>query len=251
MKVKLIVLFIITGFLSFGQRVVTKDIISTPYVGIHYGANLVGQDYKERFGYTNHLGGIAGWKTDMNWLFALDGSFFFGSEVNEPYMLDNLMDVQQTVTNTSGRPAEILLMQRGFNVNGNFGFIFPNSGHNPNSGIMFMLGAGYMWHKIRIETQEDQVPQIEGDYLQGYDRLTTGLNTSQFIGYNFMANRGIFNFYTGFYFIQGHTYNRRPIFWDRPEFEVPTDRRLDIQYGIRFGWLIPAYKREIKDFYFN
>lgn len=235
----------------FAQRVVSDDIVATPYIGLHYGANLTGGDFADRYGFANHLGGIFGYKTDMNWIFALDGSFIFSQNVREPYMLQNLLDSQGTITNTSGAPSDVVLYLRGYNINAVFGFIFPNTGHNPNSGVMFKIGGGYLQHKIRIETQEDEAPQISGDYLTGYDRLTSGLNTSQFVGYNFMANGGIYNFYAGFYFIQGHTYNRRALFWDRPDFEVPMDRRLDIQYGVRFGWMIPVYKRQVKDFYFN
>lgn len=239
------------SFLVYAQRDVKSSAISTPYIGIHYGANIPGDDYKDRFGFTNHLGGIFGWKFETNWILAVDGNFMFGGAVNEEGILDNISDSQGTITNVSGTQAEVLLMQRGFNVNGNFGFIFPNSGHNPNSGVMFLLGGGYMQHKIRIETQEDEVPQIQDEYLQGYDRLTAGFNTSQFLGYNYMADRGIYNFYVGFYFIQGHTYNKRSLFWDRPDFEVPTERRLDTQYGLRFGWMVPAYKRKTREFYMN
>ncbi len=233
------------------QRVVEDDIIATPYVGIQYGANMTDGDLADRFGFANHLGILAGYKTDLNWVFAVDANFMFSQNVREPGLLSNIMDSQGTITNTSGSPADILLFLRGLSVNGIFGFIFPNTGHNPNSGVMFELGAGYLWHRIRIESQEDEAPQIEGDYLQGYDRLTSGLNTSQFIGYNFMANGGVFNFYTGLYFQQGYTYNRREIFWDRPDYQVPTDRRLDLQFGLRFGWMIPIYKRQVKDFYYN
>lgn len=246
-----IVAFTVAFVDAFAQRDVSSEIVSTPYIAIHYGANMPAGDYADRFGYTNHLGAIFGWKTEMNWILAVDGNFMFGPEVSEENMLQNIMDHQETVTNSAGNPAEIILMQRGFSVNGTLGFIFPFTGHNPNSGVMFLLGAGYMRHKIRIETQEDFVPQIQDEYLQGYDRLTDGFASSQFFGYNFMADKGVFNFYTGIYALQGFTYNRRAIFWDRPDFEVPTDRRLDMQFGVRFGWMIPVYKREVKDFYFN
>ncbi|MCC5924300.1 MAG: hypothetical protein JJT77_10970 [Crocinitomicaceae bacterium] len=243
--------FFITFSITWGQRNVIEDRINTPYVSVHYGANIPDGDFAERFGFTSHLGGIIGYKTNFNYIFGLEGNFMFGNQVREPYLLENLKDAQGTITNFGGGPAEILFFLRGFNINGMMGYIFPNSGHNPNSGVIMNLGAGYLWHRIRIESREDDVPQIEGDYLQGYDRLTTGLNTNQFLGYSFMANEGIVNFYAGFYFVQGFTYNRREIFWDRPEFQVPTERRLDLQYGIRLGWLIPVYKRQVRDFYFN
>jgi hypothetical protein len=197
------------------------------------------------------LGGIIGYKTEMNVILGIEGSFMFGGNVKEPGLLNNLLDEQNTITNVSGGAAEVIPMLRGFNLNGAVGFVFEGTGHNPNSGIMIMGSAGFMWHKIRIESQEDVVPQIQHEYLQGYDRLTTGFNISEFIGYNFMANKGIYNFYGGFYFLQGFTYNQRTIFWDRPDYQVPLERRLDLQYGIRLSWMIPAYKRQTKEYYYN
>lgn len=239
------------SYSSFSQRKVSENVISTPYIGLHFGANIPGGDFADRFGYTNHLGGIIGYKTEVNLILGIEGSFMFGGNVKEPGLLNNLLDSQNSITNISGGSAEIIPMMRGFNLNGALGFVFEGTGHNPNSGIMIMGSAGYMWHKIRIESQEDVVPQLQEEYLQGYDRLTTGFNISEFIGYNFMANQGIYNFYAGFYFIQGFTYNRRTVFWDRPDYEVPLERRLDLQYGIRLSWMIPAYKRQTKEFYYN
>ena len=250
-KLTLIVLIVTFPCVLLSQRDVTTEMINTPYIGIHYGGNLPGGDFAERFGYTNHLGGIFGYKTNMNWIFGIDGNFMFSNSVREEQLLSNVMDSQGTITNTSGEPAIVVPMLRGFNVNGVFGYIFPNTGHNPNSGVMFMLGGGYLWHKIRIESQDDEVPQIENEYLEGYDRLTIGFNTSQFFGYNYMANKGIFNFYFGAYFQQGFTYNQRTMFWDRPDYEVPTNRRTEYQYGLRIGWMIPVYKREAKEFYYD
>jgi hypothetical protein len=43
-------------------------------------------------------------------------------------------------------------------------------------------------HRLKIETNEQVVPQIELDYKKGYDRLTMGVNFHQFIGYSFLAN---------------------------------------------------------------
>ena len=66
-----------------------------------------------------------------------------------------------------------------------------------------------------------------------------------------MANQGFVNLYGGFYFQEGYTFNRREIFFDTPETPVSKDPMLDIQYGIRIGWLIPIDKRQPKEFYFN
>jgi hypothetical protein len=116
---------------------------------------------------------------------------------------------------------------------------------------MVQVGAGYLNHRLRIETQEQVVPQLELDYKKGYDRLTTGWNLHQFVGYSFMANSGFFNFYGGIYFQEGFTRNRRTIFFDKPDEPVSTETRFDLQYGLRLGWYIPVYKRQPKDFYYE
>lgn len=249
-----IIIILVTLFISnliFAQRNVTDETIGTPYIGVQYAAHLPGGDFAERYGFTNSLGSTAGYKTNRNWIFALDGNFLFGNNIRMDGLLDNLKDDQGEVPNTSGGPSIVLLYQRGFNINGMVGKILPFWRPNPNSGPMVQFGVGYLWHKLRVETREDDVPQLQGDYLKGYDRLTIGANTSQFIGYSFMANQGIYNFYAGFYFQQGYTVNQRDVFWDMPEKEVSKDIRIEHLYGVRIGWLIPIYKRQPKEFYFD
>lgn len=249
-KYLFLVLTFLIGLTIQAQRDVTKA-ISSPYVGIHYGPNWTGGDLKDRYGFTNTIGTHSGYKTKRNWIYGIDANFIFGNDVKIDGVIQNLKDSKDQIINTSGTPAIVLLMNRGFNVNASVSKIFPVGKSNPNSGIMIQLTAGYLWHKLRIETQEDEVPQLQGDYLLGYDRLTTGFNTSQFIGYNYMADRGILNFYGGVYFQQGYTVNQRDIFWDHPNEKVSKDLRMEQMFGVRVGWLIPIYKRQVKDYYFN
>ena len=97
------------------------------------------------------------------------------------------------------------------------GKVFPVLSMNENSGIYVHAGVGYLQHKLRIESNDQVIPSLELDYKKGYDRFTSGINFHQFVGYAFLANQGIVNFYGGFYAQQGLTYNRREIFFDRPD----------------------------------
>ncbi len=245
------ILCLVLSFSTYSQRDVSKETIGTPYCGIQYGLNWTGEDLADRYGLTNALGAFAGYKTKRNFIFGLDGNYLFGNDIRIDGVLDNLRDEQGNITNSSGGPAIVLLFNRGFHVNGSIGKVFPILSPNPNSGIMVQLSAGYLWHRLRVETQEDDVPQLQGDYRKGYDRLTIGVNTAQFIGYSFMADQGIYNFYAGFYCQQGFTRNQRSEFWDKPNEVVSQDLRLELMYGFRVGWLIPIYKRQPKDYYFN
>lgn len=239
------------SFSAFSQRAAADSAIGATWLGVHYGANLSGGDLAERYGFLNHVGIVAGRKTNKNYVFGLDAAFIFGNSLKLTGILDHLKDSKGNITDVNGDIAIYQLLPRGMYANGTAGKIFPVFGSNPNSGIYANIGVGFLAHKIRVETQDHVVPQIELDYRKGYDRLTTGINTSQFLGYSFMADQGIVNFYAGFYFQQGFTKNRRTINFDSPETPVSQATRLDLQYGIKACWLIPIYKRRPKDFYYN
>lgn len=249
-------LFLIIGALlvvsnSIGQRNVQDSIIGTPWVSVHYGLNWTSGEMAERHGLLNHIGGFVGYKTKRNWVLGVDGSFIFGNDVRETGLFDHLVDSKGNITDQNGDIAIVRVLSRGYYVDANAGKIIPVLSPNKNSGIYVSVGAGYLMHKYRIETQDHVVPQLELDYRNGYDRLTAGLNTQQFAGYAFMANQGIVNFYGGFYIQEGFTYNRRSINFDQPEIPVSTEMRLDIQYGFKVAWLIPIYRRVPKEYYYN
>ena len=106
-----------------------------------------------------------------------------------------------------------------------------------------------MMHKIRIESLYDAVPQLEGDYRKGYDKLTTGFSSMQFIGYLYQANVRLLKFYAGFEFTQGFTQNVRNYNFDTggPE----NDSRIDLQYGFKVGWILPISHRTKSEYYYD
>jgi len=248
-------LFVLIAVFCFGvlhgQRNVKDSAIATPWIGVHYGGNFPSGDLNDRYGYLNHIGVMAGYKTAKQLYLGLDANFMFGNNVKMTGLFDHLVDSQGNITDINGDIAIVLVMPRGFNTNLSIGGLWPVWGSNKNSGIFVHGGAGFLLHHMRIETQNQVIPQLELDYKKGYDRLTTGINIHQFIGYSFMADGGFYNFYAGMYAQQGFTKNRRTIFFDQPTTPVSTDLRLDLQFGFRLGWFIPIYKRKPKDFYYN
>lgn len=251
---RVIGIFFIALFFSFklqAQRSVNDSIIATPWISVQYGLNWTAGDLDERFGLLNHLGLFAGWKNRKNWVLGVESCFIFGNDIRINGLYDDLRDSKGNVTDINGDIAKIKTFSRGYYVNVAVGKIIPVLSPNKNSGIYLNAGVGYLAYKLRVETQDNVVPLLELDYRKGYDRLTSGLNTQQFIGYSYMANQGAFNFYGGFYIQEGYTFNRRNIFFDQPETEVPKDMRLDIQYGFKLGWMVPVYKRVPKSYYYN
>jgi hypothetical protein len=175
----------------------------------------------------------------------------FGNQIKMTGLFDHLVDSYGNITDINGDTAKVLVYSRGVNVNFAAGFILPILSPNENSGIFIHGGIGYLLHRLRVETQDQVIPQLELDYKKGYDRLTIGPNLHQFIGYSFLANGGFYNFYGGFYIQEGFTRNKRTIFFDQPDIPVSEDIRIDIQYGVKIGWQIPFYKRQPKDFYYD
>ncbi len=245
-------LFIVTfSFNYFGQRNVRDSIIGTPWIAVHYDGCWTHGDLAKEFGYLNHIGIMAGYKTSKNWFWGLDANFMFGNKVHLNGMFDQLTDSQGNIMNDQGSVAQVVVGARGFNTNLAVGKVFPVLSPNDNSGIFIHTGVGLLAHKYRIETNYDLVPEIELKYKKGYDRLTMGPNVHLFVGYAFMADHGLINFYGGFYVQEGFTKNMRTIFFDQPNVPVPTSTMHDIQVGFRTGWFIPFYKRKPKDFYID
>ena len=247
----LFVLFLFVAHFSFSQWSKIDSTISRPWIGIEYGGNWTQEDLAERYGFMNHLGIIVGYKTSKNWFYGIESCFQFGNNVRMTGVFDHLVDSYGNITDVDGNIADVLVYPRGFSSNLTIGKIIPILGSNKNSGLFIHSGVGYLLHHMKIETNEQVIPQIELDYKKGYDRLTTGINLHQFIGYNFMSNHGGYHFFGGFYAQEGFTKNRRTINFDQPDTPVSTELRLDVQIGFKLGWVIPIYKRKPKDFYFN
>lgn len=243
--------FLLLPMCTFAQRNVRDSTIGTPWISVHYGLNWTAGDMAQRHGLLNHIGMFAGYKTRSNWVFGLDGAFMFGNDIKETGLFDHLTDDKGHITDINGDIAVVQVLSRGFYADVSVGKIFTVLSPNRNSGVYVNFGAGYLLHKYRIETTDQVIPQLELDYRKGYDRLTTGLNTEQLLGYAFMANQGIVNFYGGFYIQEGFTYNRRTVNFDQPDVPVSKDLRLDIQYGFKVAWLIPIYRRLPKEYYYN
>ena len=183
-------IFLLFSFSILCQRNVKDSTISSPLIGVHYGGNWTSGDLAERYGYFNHVGISAGYKTNKNWYYGLDANFMFGNQTKITGIFDHLVDDKGNITDINGDIASVLIYPRGVNVNASFGRLFPVLSPNSNSGILIHAGVGYLLHRLRIETNEQVVPQIELDYKKGYDRLTMGVNFHQFVGYSFLANSG-------------------------------------------------------------
>ena len=126
---------------------------------------------------------------------------------------------------------------------------FPILNRNPNSGLVFSLGVGYLAHKVRVEHQNNRIYALDGAYEKGYDRKTTGLALSQHITYRHHSDNKLANFSIGLAAYQAFTKNRRLYNFD---LGGPDNRsRVDLSFGVTIGWIIPMYTRMASEYFYD
>lgn len=241
-------LFLITLSGIQAQKV-NQDSASQAFsIGIAASYCIPGQDMAVRFGNNAGIGGSAMFKTKKNWLFGLEGQYLFGNNVKEDYIFSNIETEKGQIIDGDGIYADISLSETGFLSLAKFGKIIPIAKSNPNSGLLLIVGSGFLQHKIKIEVENKTVHQLRDDYLKGYDRLSNGLALSQLVGYWYMSKSKIANFYAGIELIEAFTENRRDYdFYLKKKFN---DKRTDILSGFKLVWFIPWQKRASNKYYY-
>ncbi len=246
-KVSFLSICILFLAVNLVAQVSVKDsAIYTPYIGVSYGYQFPEGNMYKRFGNSSSIGLNLDFKTKKQWTFGINGCYFFGKDVKES-LFDSIATPSGAIINGNGEFADVRLYERGFTASLTAGRLFSFKRPNPNSGIMFSVGAGFIQHKIRIETIGNNAPQLSKQYKKGYDRLTNGFLLSQNLGYLYLSDNRLVNFYIGFECMQGFTQNRRS--YDYDLMKQDTEKRVDILYGGKFAWILPMYKRAPQEFY--
>jgi len=254
MRLKQVLLFIfIAQFISISSLAQSNNVKDSALFFVAFNFSYTAQwpqfDMAERFGNNSAIGLIVDVKTKRNFIYGIEGSFLFGGDIrNETDVLSLIRDENGQVINGAGEYADVFLEQRGFTTRALAGKLFPVLSPNQNSGPYFLLSAGFLQHRIQIRDLQNTVPQLSGDYRKGYDRLVNGFMFSQFVGYKYNSNNRLINFFAGVEFIQGFTQDARTYNFD--ELQPTNENRRDHFLGVKFGWSIPLYKKQPKDFYF-
>ncbi|NBN98745.1 MAG: efflux RND transporter permease subunit, partial [Flavobacteriia bacterium] len=155
LTVRLFVFFIGLSFVHLRAQSYTMDttVESKVLASAHYATGWTGGDLVNRYGFMNLVGFSAGYKLKNNWFFQTDASFLFGSQIKIPGLLNGITDSYGNITDVNGDPAAVNIVCRGVTANVVAGKIIPLSKFHRNSGIMVHAGAGYLNHRIKIETQ--------------------------------------------------------------------------------------------------
>lgn len=224
-----------------------------PRKGLVIAANVSvdfpGADMAKRFGTSYRVGPAVMYKTLSNYMFGVKCDFILGGNVKEDSLLHGVHDPYGTFINSDGQRIGVGVFQRGYAIGLQGGKIFPIKPGNPNTGILALTGLGFVQHKILIEDKDKTIPQLRGDYIKGYDRLTNGWYLEQFVGFNMFDKNGLINFHIGLDVMAAFTAGRRDYLYDvrRPD----ADSRVDLLFGIRGGIYIPVFKKKSEEIYFE
>ncbi len=235
-------LFTLFSFLIIYGNLYAQKKDPTFFLTIQYGSQLPALDFKNRFGTSLRPTLVVSYQpTQKPDVWSLTGFFQFGTLVKED-IFSNILTPEGFLIGNDKNPAAIQLRQRAWFIGAGKGWRFKEKSKFLNRLLIDVYG-GFFQHKIRI--QEDParlVPQINGEYKKGYDRLSNGPGLNINLSYNPTANPSLTRFIVGFDLFAAHTINRRPINFntgmsDKSSFWV-------LQPGIHLGY---HFKKVFKD----
>ncbi|MFY0644064.1 MAG: hypothetical protein JXR19_06330 [Bacteroidia bacterium] len=219
----------------------TKGFLFSP----HWAYQKVGGDLKERFYDFNSIGLGVDYKTKKNFYFGVDYDWYYGDRVKDSTIFDGIRGPSGFIIDQNGDFSVIRLRIKGYYGTVNIGYMIPLFDNQPSSGIMLMLGGGVMQHKIDIYSSQITIPQINGEYEYGYDRMAYGFSMKQFVGYQYLVTHNKFHFRAGVEFNQGFTQGRRT--WNFSTNEPGTEKRFDQTTVFKFGIIVPVYTKDRED----
>jgi len=241
--------FLSLSYNSIGQAAISETSIFIPYLTISYGLYSPGGDLADRFGLTNYFGGTFTIKTSNNMTYGVNGGMFFGNDVKVENLLHEMRTNNGDILDDNVKLSEVHFLERGFQITGQVGKIFHNGKTNPNSGIYLNLGLGYNSNWVRIENQENTIPQLSKENKKYYDRRVSGILFTEYIGYQLFSNKGLANFSAGLEFMEGFNSDFRTYNIDDKS-EI-SNNYLDLYFGFRIGWSILFRKTMSTAYYIN
>ncbi|MCX8144582.1 MAG: hypothetical protein N3F62_10070 [Bacteroidia bacterium] len=248
---KCVFIFFVLIKVTFAQMTYDSS-LAFPFFQIHGSFQLPYGDLSQRFGSNMSVGGAALYKFQNNFLISLDGNYFFGKNVKED-VLSSLKVYTESgesfVIDNEGYPADLRVTERGWNLTLNVGKIFYIGGKNKNRGIHYQLGLGYFQHKINLYDAQQKIAAIKGDRVKGYDRLSLGPCVYQYLGYTYLSSNRFVNFTIGIEMYYAITQNVR--YYDYATASVDNKKRKDGLWGIKFGWILPVYRRADGMFFYD
>ncbi len=244
---KQVQLFLVSFLLLFSFKSIAqhKDSAASGFlVELSYAGQLPGGNLTQIFGFNSNIQGGAYYKTKKNWIYGASFAFLFGNILSNAGILDSISTTSGNLIADDGNYPGISYFERGFDIQLTIGKLFPVS-RNLNSGILTTFSAGYIQHHVDIEVN-DNTPQLDGDYLNGYDHLTAGICATEFIGYQYMSKKLFLAFFAGFEFTEAFSKSLRYDFELRAK---DPNYKYEMLSGFRVGWILPILQEHTLKFY--
>lgn len=234
---------------SFGQVNVRDSTAEGWMIHISSSYTLKAGDFSEYLNPNFTIGGDVQYKFQNNWAISVGGRYHFADGLKDPNAIfGDIITSRGQVLGLNGEYAPVTFRERGYNWSVDVTKIFSQWGHNANSGPALSFGAGYNAHWIDVRNQQENTPQIQDEYLRGYDHYTQGFMTRQFLGYHYAGNFSMINFNLGFEFMQG--FNRNVRGYNYHTRATDSDQKLDFYYGIRATWFLPIYNQNAQKYFY-
>jgi len=245
----LLILILANPFAALAQSFSGKEqgFLFTPHAALQFPK----ADLQERYNNFASIGLSTYYKTKKNFLFGFEYDWYFGNGVNEIGTFSEITAESGQIIDSDGNFSVIRLNLKGNYGTANVGYLINVPSDEKNSGILLSVGAGIMQHKIDIVSSQNKIPQINGEYDKGYDKLAYGFATKQYIGYQYLSLKNRYHFRAGLEFNQGFTQGRRT--WDFNANAPGTDKRFDATVAVKLGIVVPVFTKATEDeeFFFN
>lgn len=207
----------------------------------------LGKLYKSNFS----IGTGFTYKTSNHWTFDVHFNYCFGANIKDSTLLENLLTSKGDLIDGNGLKATLYMEGQYWHVGAGIGRIIPVSKTYLNSGIWIRANVGFIRHKIHFTDVDNQIPQIGGDYRKGYDKRSSGIFLSQFIGYLHIGKSRVASFYGGIEFMEMWTKLDRNY-----DFNTGPTKDLKNKFsgliGFKVGWIVPLYTQKHQmTYYYN
>lgn len=240
MKSLFYLLFLLASNQIFSQEIDHATFLraSSMNYSIGLGGDVPFGDMNNRFGPNLGFKLQIEKQTSNNWLFGLQYDYIFGSTVKED-VFENLRLPDGNIYGANNTYATVLQRERGAFLGVNLGKLIPIS-TKYKSSLKISMSGGVFQHNIRIVDDERSFVQINGEYLKGYDRMTRGFGSKQFVGWEYLAENKRLNFYMGIESTIAFTKSVREYNFDSAG-RSDKSGRFDGTIGFRVGFIMPFY----------
>ena len=200
------------------------------------------------FGHNSAIGASYFLENKNNIILGIESNYLFGSNIKDSNIFENITTSTGAIIAANGQYANINLMQRGFDAYIFGGYTLHFSKENL-SGIYLFQGLGYLEYKIFIDTKNQNIPQLNEDMKEGYDRFSNGISAKSSIDYKYYHHKGRFQMSIGLNYTFAYTKNQRTYDFQKNEY-YSNKREWNKLIGLKTEIIIPIQRKNQEEFFY-